>query len=46
MPGRRPIFATLVSGLFTTVRDVLFKLILDPAASRTKRKREQNLFEE
>ena len=37
MPGRRPIFATLVSNLFWGTRDFLFKATLEPA-SPEKRK--------
>ncbi|MEQ6167272.1 MULTISPECIES: hypothetical protein [unclassified Ekhidna] len=37
MPGRRPIFASLVSNLFWGTRDFLFKATLEPA-SPEKRK--------
>ncbi|MEO9872814.1 hypothetical protein [Ekhidna sp.] len=40
MPGRRPIFVSLVSNLFWGTRDFIFKATLEPA-SPEKRKRKE-----
>jgi len=40
MPGRRPIFATLISSLILGTRDLLFKMTLEPD-SPAKRKAKQ-----
>ena len=37
MPGRRPIFASLIASIFWGTRDLLFKVTLEPA-SHDKRK--------
>ena len=40
MPGRRPIFATLVTSLFYGTRDFLFKVTLEPASHEARRAKE------
>ena len=40
MPGRRPIFASLVSNLFWGTRDFLFKVTLEPASPEKRKKKE------
>ncbi len=40
MPGRRPIFASLVTKLFWGTRDFLFKIILEPASPEKRKKKE------
>lgn len=37
MPGRRPIFVTLVGDIVSFLRDVLFKAILEPASPAKRR---------
>ncbi|SNS93946.1 hypothetical protein SAMN05421640_1703 [Ekhidna lutea] len=40
MPGRRPIFATLITSLFWGTRDFLFKATLEPASPEKRKARE------
>ncbi len=41
MPGRRPIFATLVTDLYTFTRDSMFKIFLEPASHEDRRAKEE-----
>ncbi len=41
MPGRRPIFASLISNLFWGTRDFLFKVTLEPASPQERKKKEE-----
>lgn len=40
MPGRRPIFASLVSNLIWGTRDFLFKATLEPASPEKRKAKE------
>lgn len=40
MPGRRPIFASLISNLFWGTRDFLFKATLEPASHEKRKEKE------
>lgn len=40
MPGRRPIFASLISNLFWGTRDFLFKATLEPASHEKRKAKE------
>ena len=40
MPGRRPIFASLVYNLFWGTRDFLFKATLEPASPEKRKAKE------
>ncbi|MFY0607235.1 MAG: hypothetical protein JXR10_10990 [Cyclobacteriaceae bacterium] len=40
MPGRRPIFATLMFDLSTLLRDGLYKALLEPASHADRKKKE------
>ncbi|WP_425393050.1 hypothetical protein [Ekhidna sp.] len=40
MPGRRPIFASLITNLFWGTRDLLFKATLEPASPEKRKERE------
>jgi hypothetical protein len=41
MPGRKPIFATLVSDLYTFTRDSMFKVFLEPDSHEERRAKEE-----
>ena len=41
MPGRKPIFATLVVDVYTFTRDAMFKLFLEPASHEDRRAKEE-----
>ncbi len=40
MPGRRPIFATLITNLFWGTRDFLFRATLEPASHEKRKAKE------
>lgn len=40
MPGRRPIFVSLVSDLFYTLRDFLYKRTIEPKAPEIRKSKE------
>jgi len=41
MPGRKPIFATLVTDIYTFTRDSMFKVFLEPASHEDRREKEK-----
>ncbi len=41
MPGRKPIFATLVTDIYTFTRDSMFKIFLEPASHEERRAKEE-----
>lgn len=41
MPGRRPIFLSLVSSLIWGTRDFLFKALLEPASHEKRKAKEE-----
>ncbi len=40
MPGRRPIFATLISNIYYKLRDTLYKATLEPEAPEIRKAKE------
>lgn len=40
MPGRRPIFASLITNIFWGTRDFLFRVTLEPASHDKRRAKE------
>lgn len=40
MPGRSPIFVTLISSIFMFLRDILFRATLEPVAKKGRKKRQ------
>lgn len=40
MPGRKPIFASLITNLFWGTRDFLFKVTLEPASPQKRKAQE------
>jgi len=42
MPGRRPIFATLLSSSYYWLRDGLFKVTLEPEAPEVRKSKASN----
>lgn len=40
MPGRRPIFASLITTLFWGTRDFLFKATLEPISAEKRKEKE------
>jgi len=41
MAGRKPIIISLISGVFTGLRDLLFKVMLEPPAHKEEEKKEK-----
>ena len=41
MPGRKPIFATLINDIFTFTRDSMFKAFLEPASHDDRKAKEE-----
>lgn len=39
MPGRKPIFASLLAGSYYTIRDLLFKATLEPESPEERKEK-------